>query len=520
MAVTSPLRPEEENQLQQLLWSDELAHNPLNFALANYPWGMKNTPLAKLNGPRGWQREVLQEIAHLIKSNIELDEIGLDMEVLKEAIASGRGIGKSALFGMLSNWNQSCHLGASTILSANTEPQLKSRTMPEVRKWFALGMNAHWWDMEALSVKPQRWFGNLLTRELKIDVGYYYAMAQLWSEENPDAFAGLHNMNGVLLLFDEASGIPTNIWTVSEGFFTDKHLHRYWMAFSNPRRPIGAFADKFDKDKSFWRTRNIDARTVEGTDHSVYVAIIKQYGDDSDEARVEVKGQFPKTGSQQLFSRSDVLEAQQRDVYQDEGEALVMMVDVARYGTDTTIVGFRRGRDARSIPWEKLQKGRLDKQADELELLIDKHDPDHIVIDGNGVGGGLVDIMKERGYIIVDFNSSRAAEDDAKYTNQRAETYHAAADWIFIGALPTDSEFLVELPVVEYHYGAKERRVIKDKDAIRAEIGHSPDRADTLAMSFCKRWARVDRQASRKRARQNRRNRAEVNYNDNLLDWD
>ena len=58
-------------------------------------------------------------------------------------------------------------------------------------------------------------------RDLKIDTGYYYAQAQLWSEENPDAFAGIHSSYGVCLIMDEASGIPAPIYSVSEGFFSE-----------------------------------------------------------------------------------------------------------------------------------------------------------------------------------------------------------------------------------------------------------------------------------------------------------
>ena len=55
---------------------------------------------------------------------------------------------------------------------------------------------------------PAQWFEEALKRDLKIDTGYYYAMASLWSEENPDAFAGIHSSYGVMLIMDEASGIP------------------------------------------------------------------------------------------------------------------------------------------------------------------------------------------------------------------------------------------------------------------------------------------------------------------------
>ena len=56
-------------------------------------------------------------------------------------------------------------------------------------------------------------------RDLKIDTGYYYAQAQLWSEENPDAFAGIHSSYGVCLIMDEASGIM-HLFTAFLGDFS------------------------------------------------------------------------------------------------------------------------------------------------------------------------------------------------------------------------------------------------------------------------------------------------------------
>ena len=56
-------------------------------------------------------------------------------------------------------------------------------------------------------------------------------MASLWSEENPDAFAGIHSSYGVMLIMDEASGIPESIFSVSEGFFTEPTKDRYWFTF-------------------------------------------------------------------------------------------------------------------------------------------------------------------------------------------------------------------------------------------------------------------------------------------------
>ena len=175
----------------------------------------------------------------------------------------------------------STRLGGTIIVTANTESQLRSRTWAELGKWLTLAINGHWFTKTATTIRPADWFDKALKRDLKIDTGYYYAQAQLWSEENPDAFAGIHSSYGVMLVFDEASGIPESIYSVSEGFFTEPTKDRYWLTFSNPRRNTGAFFESFNGKQAFWKNEQIDSRDVEGTDKKLLNDLIEQYGEDS-----------------------------------------------------------------------------------------------------------------------------------------------------------------------------------------------------------------------------------------------
>jgi hypothetical protein len=64
-----------------------------------------------------------------------------------------------------------------------------------------------------------------------------------WSENNTEAFAGLHNKGKrLLLIFDEASAIPDLIWEVAEGALTDEQTEIIWACFGNPTRNSGRFA--------------------------------------------------------------------------------------------------------------------------------------------------------------------------------------------------------------------------------------------------------------------------------------
>jgi hypothetical protein len=164
----------------------------------------------------------------------------------------------------------STRLGATIIVTANTEQQLRSRTWAELGKWMTLSMNAHWFQKTATTIKPAPWFQKALEEDLKIDTGYYYAQAQLWSEENPDAFAGIHSSYGVCLIMDEASGIPAPIYSASpRDSFPNPRPIDTGLPFSNPRRNTGPFYDSFHSKKNFWQNLQIDSRTVEGTDQKL-----------------------------------------------------------------------------------------------------------------------------------------------------------------------------------------------------------------------------------------------------------
>ena len=299
---------EEEQMLMTQLWSPHIRDDPESFVLFVFPWGQPGTPLARFKGPRKWQRKALREITTFIKKN----KGELTTEAFRKALASGRGIGKSALVAWLILWMLSTRIGSSVIVSANSENQLRTVTWGELTKWATMAINAHWWEPSATKLVPAQWIAELAERDLKKGTRYWSAEGKLWSEENPDSYAGVHNMDGTMVIFDEASGIPDSIWSVAAGFFTEQIPDRYWFAFSNPRRNTGYFYECFNAKRDFWLTDQIDARTVEDTDKAVYDQIIAEYGEDSPQARVEVYGEFPVQGDDQFISPRLVDDAAKR----------------------------------------------------------------------------------------------------------------------------------------------------------------------------------------------------------------
>jgi hypothetical protein len=497
----SPYSVKDEQRLMVEMWDPIISENPYNWVMFTFPWGKPGTRLEHVKGPHSWQKDEMLRIAEHIRKSKAVVASGKKPEIYQSATASGRGVGKSALTAWLNLWMMSCNLGSTSIALANSETQLKSRTFGEVGKWHALMINSHWFERTSLSLTPTAWFNERIKTELGIDSGLYYAAGQTWTEENPDSFAGAHNRDGMLVILDEASGIPKPIWTVVQGFFTDVSIHRYFLCFSNPRRNTGEFYECFHKNRDYWLTRNLDSRTVEDADVAYLNKIIAQHGNDSDEARIEVKGEFPNQGDKQFISRDVVEGSVVRAIEEDRYAGLIMGVDIARFGDDSTVIYFRRGRDARTIPPIKL-KGQDNMQVANLcAKLIDKHRPDAVCIDA-GNGTGVIDRLREMKYKVSEiWFGSKANEEE--YADLRTEMWAKMRDWLKGGCIVDDKHLKDDLVGPEYGFDKLERIKLEAKEAMKKRGVASPDNGDALACTFAVKVARSDINVSQKRRGQN-----------------
>jgi hypothetical protein len=470
--------PEDEQTLMTQLWSSQVADNPETFVLFAFPWGQKNTPLEHFKGPRAWQRRALRKIAEHIKEN----RGKLDMDALRRSVSSGRGIGKSALVSWLILWMLSTRIGSSVIVSANSENQLRTVTWGELTKWVTMSINSHWWEPSATKLVPAAWLTDLVERDLKKGTRYWAAEGKLWSEENPDSYAGVHNHDGMMVIFDEASGIPDGIWSVAAGFFTEKILDRYWFAFSNPRRNTGYFFETFHSKRDFWDGEIIDARTVEGTDKAVYDQIIAEYGEDSIQARVEVYGEFPAAGEDQFISPVVVEDAFKRPLYKDMTAPIVIGVDPARGGMDSTVILVRQGRDIVSI--KRLKGEDTMSVVGHVIDAIEEFKPVLTVIDEGGLGYGILDRLTEQRYKVRGVNFAWKAKNPVMWGNKRAEMWGAMRDWLKTASIPADRQLKNDLVGPMKKPNSAGTIFLEGKKEMKSRGLASPDAADALAVTF------------------------------------
>src|SRR5262245_10512460 len=229
---------------------EELAlcyHDPLRFVMIAFPWGQSE--LTGHEGPDVWQQDVLVEIGQRLQNGEALQE------AIQIAVASGHGVGKSSLASWLILFAISTMPDTRGVVTANTETQLRTKTWAELAKWHRLCICKHWFTLSATaiySVDPEH------ERTWRVD-------KIAWSEENTEAFAGLHNQGRrVLVLFDESSAIPDIIWETAEGAMTDSDTEIIWAVFGNPTRNTGRFRECFpgQRHSKEWRTKQVDSREV------------------------------------------------------------------------------------------------------------------------------------------------------------------------------------------------------------------------------------------------------------------
>jgi hypothetical protein len=373
-------------------------------------------------------------------------------------------------------------IGGTTIVSANSEAQLRSVTWAEITKWLSMCLNSHWFEVSATRVLPAKWIAELVERDLKLGTRYWGVEGRLWSAENPDSYAGVHNFAGVMLVFDEASGIDDSIWSVASGFFTENTPNRFWLAFSNPRRNSGYFYECFNSKREFWRTKVVDARSVEGTDKAVYQQIIDEYGPDSSQAHVEVYGAFPNASDDQFIPSSLVQDAQTREPSKDQTAPIIVGVDPARFGADATVIAIRQGRDIIAI--------RRYRGDDTMEVvgrvidIIEEFRPQLVVIDEGGLGAGVVDRLKEQRYKIRGVNFGMRSAKPIMFGNKRAEMWHAMREWLKTASIPNDRFLKSDLTGPLTKPDSKGTIFLESKKDMKARGLASPDAADAIAVTF------------------------------------
>ena len=467
----------------------EFSNDPVGYVYFAYPWGEPGE-LEDYTGPEDWQLYLLSQVALGV---IRVEEAIARAEELEDkaiqlGVTSGHGIGKSAFVCWLIDWAQSTMVDTKGIVTANTETQLKTKTWAELAKWHRLSISRDLFKMTAtarFSIDPDH------EKTWRIDM-------VPWSEKNMEAFAGLHNKGRrILVVFDEASAIPAAIWETTEGALTDKDTQIIWAVFGNPTKNTGRFRECFEGGKFAhrWNTIAVDSREVSLTDKHQIASWIADYGEDHDFVRVRVRGMFPKTDATSFISAEQVAEAVKRELPSGNSAGVVLGVDVARFGPDSSVIYPRRGRDARTLKPRVFRGLTTIQLASRVYEMYMELNAVAIFVDGGAMGPGVIDQLGALGAPVYEVTFGAASDmpnaEDAnmKFANKRAEIWAAMRTFLRTGCIPEniaglENTLVDELTAPTYTYAREDFLQLESKRDMRRRGIASPDAADALACTF------------------------------------
>ncbi len=458
----------QSNDLESI--ADELVAcraDPERFVDTMFDW--KNEPELKGKAPEQWQREVLRAI----RDGLPLSK------AIRIAVASGHGVGKTALVSWIVLWAMSTCTDCRGILTASNEAQLATRNRAELRKWFRLFRGRVFFDLTAtalISSDPaheQTWRLDLLP----------------WNPHRPEAFAGLHNQGRrVLVIMDEASSIEPIIWQTIEPVMTDINTEIIWCAFGNALHNTGPFRECFGRFAHRWQRWHIDARTVGIADQEQIKAWAEDHAEDSYFFMTRVRGQFPTASALQFISTDLVEAAMTREIVFNPREPMVLGVDVARFGDDCSVIYPRRGLDARSILPMVYQGISTDRLEDKILEFCSQQRVEVIFIDGGGIGGAVVDHLRRHNLPVEDIQFGGRADrgDQIKYANKRAEMWGLLRDGLRYLAIPPSNELRDQLISPEFDYNLRGEIQLERKSDMKKRGLASPDIADALALTYAR----------------------------------
>jgi len=483
---TAPI-VDAERELAQMM--GELYADPMTFVMWAFPWSEEPALRVVMlpedyksryraeHGPEQWAIEFFEEIAEQVRERNFDGQKAVD--AIRMAVASGHGISKSATTAMLVQWIMSTRPDARGVITASTSVQLNSKTWPEIAKWRRRCMTSHWWEittgqgsMRMMSKdRPESW---------RCD-------AQTAREEAAESFAGLHAASSTpFFIFDESSGVPDSIFEVAQGGTVTGEPHFY--SFGNPTRNTGWFHAAFHAQRHRWHTRQIDSRNVSITNKKQLQEWIDDFGIDSDFVKVRVRGVFPSASSLQFIARDLVDAAADRELFEQRGEAVVVGVDPARFGDDSSVIYTRCGRDARTHEVIRLRgvdtMQLASRVAEHVNTLRSSGRFVVLNVDGGGVGGGVVDRLRSLRFEVNEVQFGGKAVDGKKYANKRAEIWGQMREWLEGGAIAKDEMLASDLTSVEYGFNANDQIMLERKESMKARGLASPDSADALAITF------------------------------------
>ena len=397
------------------------------------------------------------------------------------AVKAGNGVGKGFTAAVAVLWFICSHNPAIVLTTAPTGRQVRHVLWREIRGLHensALGLGGRMFNT-------------------RFEVGHDRFALGLSTDE-AEQFQGFHSPN-MLIVVDEAEGVGEPIYEAIHAVMTASNSKL--LLIGNPTSDSGAFRRAFHEDRRIFH--NITISVLESPNVGQQGVVIPGltteewvserraiWGEESPMYQARVLGRFCDHPQDSLIPLSEIEAAIARygnPLAEEEEEAeapTVLAVDVARFGPDQSVLLLANSNRVLDM---KAHQG-----LDTMELvgrIVDAHrrwGPERIVVDEIGIGGGVVDRLKELGLPVAGINVGRPARQRRLFANLRAEGYWGLYELFNQDAMaiPDDPELAGQLATVRHRYNSRGQLLIESKEETRARGLPSPDKADALMLAF------------------------------------
>lgn len=446
------------------------------------------------NDPGAWAKDVLG--AHLWSKQSEIARSVVDNRLV--AVQSAAGVGKSYLASILALWFGSVYPQWVTkvVTTAPSSNQVTQILWGEIRRH------------HAQAGLPGRVLGN--DEWVSADGKWVTGFGRKPPDYATSVFQG-HHAENMLIIADEAGGLDAKMFEDIFAIATGKNVHI--LAIGNPDDNSSYFA-KICAPGSQWVTHKISVYdTPKFTGEEVPTAVWDampdpdsvesmrlEFGEDNPYFKAKVLGEF-SDAADGLIPLSWVEAAVQRwnDAmvgYDPDSPApgrVIFGVDVARFGKDATAIATRRGAVCVSI---STHQGKDNVEvATMVEGLLESEHGSTAVVDVDGLGSGVVDILRHRGRPVIPYSGGEGTRRRTRDGKQRFARVRTAA-WYHLRellnpalgasiALPNDRQLVQEIVAIRWPENPTSNILqIERKDQVRRRLQRSTDRADAVVMAF------------------------------------
>lgn len=449
-----------------------------------------------LRDPEAWMWDVLGKRWWSKQREIAWSVVENKFTVVK----SCNGVGKSQLGADLATWFAAVHDPRETtvMISMPIAKQITTVAFRYINENIRLARERGF-TMPGRTTQEPAW---------KVDAldGKEIVQAKRPADENLiSSFQGIHDAN-VMVLLDEAGGLPEDLWIGANAVTTNEYVRI--LGIGNPDEINTGFHRRFiDRDRfSDWTLKTISALDSPNfTGELIYpddlerdskiksLLVQRDWADmmirqaHPSVVQAKVYGEFPSDSDRAFFPQSTINKAYETEITPPEDAKRCLGVDLSFEGDDKSTAYMNIGGRVRKVDeWSKI--GDYMEAARRVHQAALSTGAEEVRIDAAGPGGGVFSNLQSQPefyenapYVLIGIKGSFASPDPSRWAQARAWHFDQLRDQMNLGLIDLDDEdrdLRDQLQSQTFKINNRGAIQITPKDEARKAGIHSPDHLD------------------------------------------